>query len=83
MEPLIGQIQLFPYTYSPMYWAYCNGASIQINQNQALYSLLGFTFGGDGRTYFMLPDLRNSNPLQLTNQIKYCIATAGYYPDRP
>ncbi len=83
MDPILGQIQLFPYTFAPLNWTLCDGRLLQINQNSALYSLIGVTFGGDGRTTFALPDLRNANPLASTNQMKYYIATAGLYPERP
>jgi len=58
MEPFIGQIQAFGFNFAPRNWALCNGQLLPINQNQALFSLLGTTYGGDGRTTFALPDLR-------------------------
>ncbi len=58
MEPFIGQIQNFGFNFAPRGWAMCNGQLLPINQNQALFSLLGTTYGGDGRTTFALPDLR-------------------------
>lgn len=57
-EPFIGEIRMVPFNYAPMGWALCNGQLLQISQNTALFSLLGVTFGGDGRTTFALPDLR-------------------------
>jgi microcystin-dependent protein len=54
----IGQIEAFPYGYVPKGWAPCNGALLAIQSNQALFSLLGITYGGDGITTFALPDLR-------------------------
>lgn len=57
-EPLLGQIAWVPYNFVPRGWAECNGQLLPINQNAALYSLLGTSFGGDGRTTFALPDLR-------------------------
>lgn len=83
MDPIIGQIQLFPYTFAPQYWQLCDGTLLQVNQNQALFSLLGATFGGNGQTTFAVPDLRNAAPLKATNQMKYYIATNGIYPSRP
>jgi microcystin-dependent protein len=56
--PFLGQLQLFAFGYAPKGWAMCAGQTLAINQNQALFSLLGITFGGDGRTTFQLPDLR-------------------------
>jgi microcystin-dependent protein len=62
-EPFLGEIRLFSFNYAPRGWALCNGATLQIYQNQALYSLLLNTFGGDGRTTFCLPDLRGRVPV--------------------
>lgn len=56
--PFIGEIKMVGFTYAPKYWADCKGQNMSINQNQSLYSLLGTQFGGDGRTYFLLPDIR-------------------------
>lgn len=58
MEPYIGQVCLFGFNYAPKGWAQCNGQLLSIAQNSALFSLLGTTYGGDGRTTFALPDLR-------------------------
>jgi len=58
MEPFIGQIQLFGFNFAPRGWASCDGQLLPISQNTALFSLLGTTYGGDGRTTFALPDLR-------------------------
>lgn len=58
MEPFIGQIQAFGFNFAPRGWALCNGQLLDISQNQALFSLLGTMYGGDGRTTFGLPDLR-------------------------
>lgn len=58
MEGTIGEIRLFGGNFAPRSWAFCNGQLISINQNQALFSILGTTYGGDGRTTFALPDLR-------------------------
>jgi len=57
-ESFVGEIRLFGFNFAPMDWALCNGQLMQISQNDALYSLLGTTFGGDGVTTFALPDLR-------------------------
>ena len=62
-DPFIGEIQLFPFGFAPRGWAQCNGQLLPINQNQALFSLLGTMYGGDGRTTFALPDLRGRAPL--------------------
>jgi microcystin-dependent protein len=57
-SPFIGQIQLFGFNFPPRGWAFCEGQLLAISSNTALFSLLGTTFGGDGRTTFGLPDLR-------------------------
>ena len=57
-QPFLSQIEAFPFNFAPRGWAFCAGQLIPINQNQALFALLGTTFGGDGRTNFALPDLR-------------------------
>ena len=58
MEPFLGQIQPFGFNFAPRAWAKCDGQLLAISSNTALFSLLGTTFGGDGRTTFGLPDLR-------------------------
>lgn len=58
MEPFIGQIQTFGFSFAPKGWALCHGQFLSIAQNSALFSLLGTTYGGDGRNTFGLPDLR-------------------------
>jgi microcystin-dependent protein len=58
MDPFIGQIQAFGFNFPPRGWAFCDGQLLPISQNTALFSLLGTTYGGDGRTTFALPDLR-------------------------
>lgn len=79
MEPFLGQIQLFPYNYAPQGWLYCAGQLLPISQNEALFSLLGAQFGGDGQTSFGLPDLRGKEPVP---NLHYCIAMSGIYPTR-
>ena len=61
--PFIGQIQYFPYNFAPRSWTFCNGQLLPISQNTALFSLLGTTFGGDGRVTFALPDMRGRIPI--------------------
>ncbi|SFW85405.1 phage tail protein [Chitinophaga sancti] len=63
MECYIGEIRAFAGNYAPEDWALCNGATIPISGNEALYSLLGITYGGDGVTNFKLPDLRVKLPV--------------------
>lgn len=58
MEPLLGQITMFAGTFAPRGWAFCEGQLLAISSNTALFSIIGTTYGGDGRTTFALPDLR-------------------------
>jgi microcystin-dependent protein len=67
MEPFLGQIQAFGYNFSPRGWSFCDGQLLPINANTALFSLLGTTFGGDGRTTFQLPDLRGRSIVHVGN----------------
>lgn len=62
-EPFLGEIRMVGFNFAPRGWAYCDGQILPINQNQSLYSLLGTTYGGDGRTSFALPDLRSRTPV--------------------
>lgn len=62
-DPFIGEIRLFGGNFAPQGWAFCNGQLLPISQNTALFSLLGTTYGGDGRTTFALPDLQGRAPL--------------------
>ena len=64
-EPFLSEIRVFSFNFPPKGWALCNGQLLPINQNQALYSLLGTTFGGDGRVNFALPDLRGRTPIHV------------------
>ncbi|MGB1242178.1 MAG: phage tail protein [Chitinophagales bacterium] len=62
-EPFLGEIRIVGFNFAPRGWAFCDGQILPINQNQSLYSLLGTTYGGDGRTSFALPDLRGRTPI--------------------
>lgn len=62
-EAFIGQISPYAFNFPPKYWAYCNGQILNIQQNQALFSLLGTTFGGNGSTTFALPNLQGQVPV--------------------
>lgn len=64
-EPFLAEIRIVSFNYAPKGWAQCNGQLMPINQNQALFSLLGTTFGGDGRVNFALPDLRGRVPIHV------------------
>jgi len=64
-EPFLSEIRIMSFVFAPKGWALCNGQLLPINQNQALFSLLGTTFGGDGRVNFALPDLRGRTPIHV------------------
>jgi microcystin-dependent protein len=64
-EPFLSEIRMMSFVFAPRGWALCNGQLLPINQNQALFSLLGTTFGGDGRVNFALPDLRGRVPIHV------------------
>ena len=64
-EPFLSEIRLMSFDFAPKGWAMCNGQLLPINQNQALFSLLGTTYGGDGRVNFALPDLRARTPIHV------------------
>jgi microcystin-dependent protein len=63
--PFLSEIRIMSFVFAPKGWALCNGQLLPINQNQALFSLLGTTFGGDGRVNFALPDLRGRVPIHV------------------
>jgi len=67
MEPFIGQIMLFGGNFAPRSWAFCDGQLLAISSNSALFSILGTTYGGDGRTTFALPDLRGRSAIHEGN----------------
>ena len=64
-EPFLSEIRIFSFIFAPKGWTLCNGQLLPINQNQALFSLLGTTYGGDGRVTFALPDLRGRVPIHM------------------
>ena len=66
-EPFLSEIRIMSFNFAPKGWALCNGQLLPINQNQALFSLLGTTFGGNGQTNFALPDLRGRVPMHEGN----------------
>jgi microcystin-dependent protein len=66
-EPYLSEIRVFSFGFPPKGWALCNGQLMPINQNQALFSLLGTTYGGDGRVNFALPDLQGRVPIHTGN----------------
>jgi microcystin-dependent protein len=66
-EPFLSEVRLMSFSFAPKGWAMCNGQLLPINQNQPLFSLLGTTYGGDGRVNFALPDLRARTPIHVGN----------------
>lgn len=62
-EPYLGEIKVISWNFAPKGWSFCNGQLLPINQNQALFSILGTTYGGDGRTTFALPNLQGRIPI--------------------
>jgi len=70
-EPFLGEIKLASFNFAPKGWALCNGQTMPVNQNQALFALLGTTYGGDGVTTFKLPDLRGRVPVHVGQGIPW------------
>lgn len=64
-EPFLAEVRMVGFNFAPKGWAFCDGQILPINQNQSLYSLIGTTYGGDGRTSFALPDLRGRTPIHV------------------
>jgi microcystin-dependent protein len=64
-EPFLSELRIMSFVFAPKGWALCNGQFLPINQNQALFSLLGTTYGGNGQTTFALPDLRGRTPIHV------------------
>jgi microcystin-dependent protein len=64
-EPFLSEVRIFSFSFAPRGWAQCNGQLLPINQNQALFALLGTTYGGNGQTNFALPDFRGRVPIHV------------------
>src|SRR5438132_4982171 len=64
-SPFIGEIRMFAGNFAPVGWAFCNGAILPIDQNDALFNLIGTTYGGDGQTTFALPNLQSRVPIHV------------------
>ena len=62
-DPFVAEIRIFPFNFAPRGWAWCDGQLLPLSQNTALFSLLGTTYGGDGKSNFALPDLRGNVPM--------------------
>jgi microcystin-dependent protein len=67
--PYLGEIKVISFNFAPKGWAFCNGQLLPINQNQALFAILGTTYGGDGRINFALPDFRGRAPVHFGNGV--------------
>jgi microcystin-dependent protein len=63
MDPFIAEIRIFPFNFAPKGWAFCDGQLLPLSQNTALFSLLGTTYGGDGKSNFALPDMQGNAPM--------------------
>src|SRR4026209_1526704 len=63
-DPFVAEIRIFPFNFAPKGWAFCDGQLLPISQNTALFSLLGTTYGGDGKSTFALPDMQGNAPMQ-------------------
>ena len=82
-QPYLGDVIRFAGNFPPRGWEFCNGQILSIADNQALFSILGTTYGGDGRTNFALPNLKDEGKLPNSNAVvQYIIATQGTYPSR-
>src|SRR6202035_1621620 len=64
MDPFVAEIRIYPFNFAPKGWAFCDGQIMPISQNTALFSLLGTTYGGDGKSNFALPNMQGSAPMQ-------------------
>ena len=74
-EPFLGEIRVFSFDFPPKGWAFCNGQLLPINQNQALFSLLGTMYGGNGQVNFALPNLQGCAPIHVTSGPAYTQGT--------
>ncbi len=79
MDPLLGDIEIFPFGFAPAYWMVCDGQILSIATNQALYALLGTNFGGNGTTTFGLPNIPED---KCPTGMRYYIAVQGMFPPR-
>ena len=79
MDAYMGSMMLFAGNYAPYNWMECDGQRMMIAQNQALFSILGTTYGGDGLETYMLPDMRKQS---LPTGLRWIICVAGPYPSR-
>ncbi|MBF0613029.1 MAG: tail fiber protein [Magnetococcales bacterium] len=77
MDAFIGEIRMFPYTFNPEGWLYCNGNPVLITQYPALYTVIGITFGGDGKTTFNLPKFAGLAPIGAGATVRYTRVLTG------
>ena len=82
MEGALGEVKYFAGNFAPRGWAFCNGAMLPIVENEALFSILGTAYGGDGRTTFALPRLEDLKSVAGERGVKAIIAIQGVYPSR-
>jgi microcystin-dependent protein len=84
MNPVLGSLLLVPFNFVPIGWLSCNGQLLPINENQALFSLIGLAFGGDGTTNFALPNLNGAKGTTDASgaPLTWLIAIQGVYPSR-
>src|SRR3954468_9614231 len=90
-QPYIGEIRLFGGNFAPAGWAFCNGQLVPISENDALFNLIGTTYGGDGQETFALPDLQgripintnSSHPLAESGGVESVTVTTGQMPSHP
>jgi microcystin-dependent protein len=84
-EQYLGEVHLMAFYYPPQGWALCRGQILNVNQNQALFALIGTKFGGNGTTTFALPNLEAAEPKvgETGYGMHYCIALTGIYPSHP
>lgn len=80
MEAIIGSIQLFSFDFTPEGWLLCNGEVYDDGNYEQLFSLIGFTYGSQGRSFFKVPDLTGKSP---NPNMAYYICYQGQYPTRP
>ena len=79
-DAILGEIRMFGGNFAPIGWALCNGQSLSISQNTALFSILGTMYGGDGQTTFALPNLQGK--VAIDPNVTFIIAVQGIFPSR-
>jgi len=75
-EPFLGEVKIISWNFPPKGWTFCNGQLLPINQNQALFSILGTTYGGDGRVTFGLPNLQGRMPVHVAMALSWASEAA-------